>query len=291
LERNAETFVEKENRETTPEIPTYFFSFGHRCTSSGILKNLNLKNESYPFDWIVSNLSTIRHCLFSDFAEFLKPEHYTKIHSSTVNVLDGKILSTCMENPEINRFYYEHSTIDKKIGDKPVTYWLPLALTHHSMLNEENHAYYERCVMRFRERMSAGALEKKRYLHIHPYIGVYEYDRNKHSLIKEWEEFSRFMVGKMGDVKGVFIVPVFMDKGGYCQDIVWEELFRTEGAVGWKVEISNWRFIDSGETFSGEYERELRAVEAMVRREFMEDLPDKGVRADLDSVVLAFHQS
>jgi hypothetical protein len=283
-----ETFAEMENKETSPKIPTYFFSMGHRCTSSGILKNLKLKTESYPFDWIVSNLSTIRHCLFSDFAEFLKPEHYTKIQSSTANQLDGREIFVCPETPEKNEFYCQDSSLNKKIGETPITYWLPLALTHHSMLNAENHAYYERCVSRFRERMSSGALERKRYLHIHPYIGVYEYDRNKHSLRKEWEEFSHFMIGKMGDVRGVFIVPVFIDKGRDCRDIVWEELFRTEGAVGWKVEISNWAFTDSGETFSGEYEQELRNIEALVRKEFLEDLPDKEVRADLESMVLKY---
>ena len=278
-----------ETKESSPEIPTYFFSLGHRCSSSGILKNLKLKTESYPFDWIVSNLSTIRHCLFSDFQEFLKPDNYENIHTFTTNVLDGKHLPVCWETPEINCFYYDNCSNNKRIDETPITYWLPLAL-HHSMADTEHQAYYYRCVSRFRERMVSGAVEKKRYLHIHPYIGVYEYDRNKHLIQKEWEDFSHFMVEKMGDVKGVFIVPVFLDKGEGCRDIIWEELFRTEEAVGWKVEISNWDFIDAGETFSGQYEQELRAFEAMVRREFMEDLPDKGARADLDSVVLKYSE-
>jgi hypothetical protein len=279
-----------ETKETSPNSPTYFLSLGHRCTSSGILKNLKLKTESYPFDWIVSNLSTIRHCISSDFVEFLKPENYQKKDSLTFNGLDGRIITVCPETPEINLFYsdkqHSHIGVVKKEGENTYTYWLPLALTHHSMLDEENHSYFERCVSRFWQRMESGYWEKKRYLYIHPYIGVYEYDFHKHALRKEWEDFSHFMARKMGDVRGLFIVPVFIDKGRECRDIIWEELFRTKWAVGWKVEISNWGFIDAGETFSGEYEQELRNIEALVRKEFLEDLPNKDIRADLESMIL-----
>ena len=32
-------------------------SFGHRCSSATIIQNLNLKTESYPFDWLVSKIT------------------------------------------------------------------------------------------------------------------------------------------------------------------------------------------------------------------------------------------
>jgi hypothetical protein len=50
--------------------------------------------------------------------------------------------------------------------------------------------YFRRCVSRFRERMASGFTEKKRYVYIHPFVGVYEYDFHKHAVQKEWEEFS-----------------------------------------------------------------------------------------------------
>jgi hypothetical protein len=251
-----------------------------------------LKTESYPFDWLVSNLSTIRHCISSDFIEFLKPENYQLQDTLTYNQLDARIITICSETPETNLYYENQSHCHighrKKREEKTFTYWCPLALTHHSMSQMEHHAYFKRCVSRFWERMESGYWEKKRYLYLHPYIGVYEYDLFKHSLRQEWEEFSRFMARKMGDVKGIFIVPVFLDKGMENRDIVWEELFRSKWAVGWKVEISNWKFIDAGATFSGEYEQELRAFEAMIRREFWDDIADKKIREDLDSVSLVF---
>jgi hypothetical protein len=278
------------NDKSIEEHKTYFFSIGHRCSSSSILRLLKLKTESYPFDWIVSNLSTVRSCIQNDFVEFLRPENYKTQNSVTGNQMDGKVNIVCDENPEVNRVYLDmghgHIGNRKQLNGVPYTYWLPLALTHHSMLDTKNHEYFERCVSRFWQRMESGYWEKKRYLYIHPYIGVYEYDFYKHDLKKEWQEFSRFMARKMGDIRGVFIVPVFIDKGMECRDIIWEELFRTQWAVGWKVEISNWKFTDAGETFSGDYEQELRNIEARVRLEFMEDLPDKKMRADLDKMVL-----
>ena len=41
-----------------------FVSFGYRCSCAGILKDLGLKHESYPFDWLISNLSVIIIFLF-----------------------------------------------------------------------------------------------------------------------------------------------------------------------------------------------------------------------------------
>ena len=279
------------------EKRTYFFSIGHRCSSSSILRLLKLKTESYPFDWVVSSLPTIRDCIQNDFVEFLRPENYEVIETITGNQLDGRMHIVCNEKPEVNRVYSETGYANighrKNMNGLPCTYAQSLALTHHSMTNAENVEYYKRCVARFWQRMESGYWEKKRYLHIHPYIGVYEYDLFKHDLKREWQDFSRFMARKMGEVRGVFIVPMFLDKGMGCRDIVWEELFRTKWAVGWKVEISNWGFTDAGETFSGEYEQELRNIEALVRKEFLEDMSEDlaRVRADLDSVQLRFAAS
>ena len=37
------------------------FSIGHRCTTASLIKIMNLKFESYPFDWVVSKLETIKY--------------------------------------------------------------------------------------------------------------------------------------------------------------------------------------------------------------------------------------
>jgi len=42
---------------------TTFISLGYRCSAAAILKRLQLKNESYPFYWLISRLSIIKVCL------------------------------------------------------------------------------------------------------------------------------------------------------------------------------------------------------------------------------------
>jgi hypothetical protein len=256
------------------------------------LQQLGLKKESYPFDWIVSNLAVVRHCIETDFAEFMNPVRYVARETLTANHLDGRVTEESMETPEVNTFYCDQARFEQVGGQKKVggqtrkdsTYWLPLAATHHSFINKaEDVEYFGRCVERFR-RLTDSPI-KKRYLYIHPFIGVYEYDRHKTELKGLWDEFSRYLGWKLGDARGVFIVPVFVDKGGECRDAVWEELFRTKWGVGWKVEISYWGFRDSGKTFGGDHELELRQIEARVRAEFLDDI-EPGLRADLESEVL-----
>ena len=43
----------------------YACSLGPQCHSSNILKRLNIKKESYPFDWIFSNLKNLEHAIHS----------------------------------------------------------------------------------------------------------------------------------------------------------------------------------------------------------------------------------
>lgn len=292
-------------------VKTVFFSIGHRCSSSGLLQLLGLKTESYPFDWIVSNLAVVRHCIETDFRYFLDASLYQKMDSATVNHLDGRVVDIMQERAEVNGFYFGVKVLEgektrgvipqsfKQIGyvgnygEKTKngivsTYWLPLALTHHSFANTEDIEYFKRCVGRFRELLLSENRYyiKKRYMYVHPFIGVYEYDWNKAVLKQSFKDFAQFMGDCMGDAFGLFIVPVFLDRGAENRTVVWEELFRTERGVFWKVEISYWGFSDSGKTFGGDHEVELKQFEAMIRREFYADLPCPESRADLDAVIL-----
>ena len=53
----------------------YFVSLGERCYTSSLLKRNKLKKESYPFDWIFSNLDMILHCIFDNFETFLNKNY------------------------------------------------------------------------------------------------------------------------------------------------------------------------------------------------------------------------
>lgn len=55
-----------------------FVSIGPDCRTATLLQILNLKKESYPFDWIaMNNLSDNQQCLLDDFNEFLNKENYS----------------------------------------------------------------------------------------------------------------------------------------------------------------------------------------------------------------------
>lgn len=47
-----------------------YFSVGHRCTTSQLLKDCGLRYDSHPFDWLVSKLDTVEHSLKDDLMSF-----------------------------------------------------------------------------------------------------------------------------------------------------------------------------------------------------------------------------
>jgi hypothetical protein len=46
-------------------------SVGPTCTASELLEHLGLRQAAYPFDWLISSLGMVEHCLDDDFATFL----------------------------------------------------------------------------------------------------------------------------------------------------------------------------------------------------------------------------
>ena len=54
-----------------------FISIGPYCATGDILKNHNLKTESYPFDNIFSSLEIVKHCIDDKFNVFLDKQYYT----------------------------------------------------------------------------------------------------------------------------------------------------------------------------------------------------------------------
>ena len=54
----------------------YVCSLGTLCHTAKFLQENRLKLVSYPFDWILSNVEIIKHCLFDDFATLLDKNQY-----------------------------------------------------------------------------------------------------------------------------------------------------------------------------------------------------------------------
>lgn len=54
-------------------------SIGTACWTSQLLKDMDLKRYSCPFDWIFSAPKMVIHCLKDDFREFLSRDHYVSV--------------------------------------------------------------------------------------------------------------------------------------------------------------------------------------------------------------------
>ncbi len=91
-------------------------SLGTLCHTSYFIKQSNLKTESYPFDWIYSNINVIIDCLEDNFSKFLDKKYYVNVKNS----------------PACSHSLYGNSMFN-----------------HYNPLKPEIYDYYSRCVNRF----------------------------------------------------------------------------------------------------------------------------------------------
>jgi hypothetical protein len=96
----------------------YICSLGTLCHSAETMKRGNLKTCSYPFDWCFSGMDVVIDCIKDDFNVYLDTSYYIHISNNQCG----------------------HS----KYG--PHMWW------HHNPLSNENdYAYFARCVDRFKK--------------------------------------------------------------------------------------------------------------------------------------------
>ena len=97
----------------------YVCSLGFNCHAAQILKSNNLKKASYPFDWIMSNLDVIKHCIEDDFRIFLDKRCYVDL---------GR------EDRCGHSIYCDNTFVH-----------------HNPLYKQEDYDYFVRCVNRFKE--------------------------------------------------------------------------------------------------------------------------------------------
>ena len=95
-------------------------SLGPFCHAGSILKQLDVKKESYPFDWIYSNLDVIIHCIEDDFKTFLDKSYYKREKDITIHTYYTEKFKKCSFN-------------------------------HVTEMTDEKYEYFIRCVERFRK--------------------------------------------------------------------------------------------------------------------------------------------
>jgi len=55
-------------------------SIGESCTGATILRTLGLRQEAYPFDWVISEFDPLYVTLFEDFRHFFHPDSLQLFH-------------------------------------------------------------------------------------------------------------------------------------------------------------------------------------------------------------------
>lgn len=234
-------------------------SFGYRCTAAAILKRLNLKHESYPFDWLISRLSVIEHCISTDFDEFLNLDNYTRKYSNTYEMADSTNGFICDEHLMINTYYQPADC-----PDVDNTYQYYLAMNHHNIVEPKDTEYYTRCVDRMREQLAS--TNKKLYIHIAPLITIEKYNDNKSTIIADFLKFDEFIYNASNyTTQGLFIVMV-RENIEYPRCEFYGE--NTENGTKIYIIYANARLIDAGEIYMGNYSNENKMISDLIREQY-----------------------
>jgi len=62
-----------------------YITLGYDCSTSSALKNIGLRIQSLPFDWVVSDMNKVIECISDDFINFHKN---LRLNSSKTRVID-----------------------------------------------------------------------------------------------------------------------------------------------------------------------------------------------------------
>ena len=176
-------------------------SFGQRCSSASFISLLGFKTESYPFDWIISKLDVVQHCIETKFVHFLNENNYITKPTEACNIIDNTKYHICNESTQINTYY---ETYYKNDPTNTYTYKYKLALPHHNLNNVDTHEYYQRCIVRLYELFEMDI--RKYYIHFYPIVGIYEFINNKDQMLIEFDIFSQFIINQTTNIFGIYFI-------------------------------------------------------------------------------------
>ena len=221
-----------------------------------------LRGESSPFDALVCQLNVIKDCLENDFKAFLDINNYITVNTITVNIIDGVVEECCRELVNVNR-YYENANKPLAGADltDSSTYHLQLALTHHDLSSAQDHETFTRRIRRLQDVLKQS--RKKVYVYIHPIIGINDYNSQKNDLIDEFTGFSEFMAKRSSNIFGLFFILVKV-KHSTTEEASIQILKNDLCSV--YVIYANKGFIDAGGPFSGDCEREIKAMTDIIQQ-------------------------
>jgi len=62
-----------------------FITVGYDCSPSGALRGLGLREAALPFDWVVSDISSLQRCVEDNFKQFHTNLHFNTSHSRLID--------------------------------------------------------------------------------------------------------------------------------------------------------------------------------------------------------------
>ena len=215
---------------------------------------LKLKEESFPFDWVVSKLSIVKACIEDDFKSFLNVDNYVEQSMKTYNVIDGikrhAYSEPGVEKVLVNMFYETNKETDQ-------TYNVQLGMNHRNIKIEEDLDYYKRCIARLNELLKSDVT--KLYIYIHPIMGPNDYNSKKESIVNEFAEFNNFILTKSSNIFGIYFILVMAD-----MDTKYTILEKTENYIIYIVYFNN-NCFDMGLPFQGDEQLETSVMMDLIK--------------------------
>lgn len=251
------------------ELIKEWISIGYRCTSASLLKKIGLKNASYPFDWMISRPSVVKHAIINNFQEFMKLSNYQSYHTNTYKQIFQTSGLVCDESIFSNQFYKltpfpNNDSITSDLHfytplsdvDLSNTYHHGCALNHYNFNQRPAHYnYYLRSIQRFREKITSSD-DSLYFLYISPVYPLSLYDTIHQPQIHEIASlFSSLET--LQNVKGgiVFLLyhsdkedPTFYEKQSITS-------IKNKQISIYRIDCNQY-LIDAGESFMGNFHRE-----------------------------------
>ena len=228
-------------------------SFGHRCSSASFLKRLNLKTESYPFDWLISKLDVIQDCIETRFVHFLHPANYATINTETFNMIDNVKHHICYETIQVNT-YYEPDPKNTQ------TYQYKLALNHHNIQNDCE--YFKRCINRLYDLFESDI--QKYYVYIHPILGINDLRQTQEDILSEVDTFSRFISEYTKNIFGIYFILVRHVDVENRKSV---KIRETPNYIVFAIYCSD-ELVDGGKPFMGNPYREMVEIMTILQNIF-----------------------
>jgi hypothetical protein len=241
--------------QNTIQCQSQFVSFGYRCTTAGILKKMGLKLESFPFDWLISRLSVIQHCIEDDFQMFLNTEYYEKRITYTYEMMNKNTGFICDEHILFHHFY---QPIDRK--NEVNTYCYHLAMNHHNIFEEKDREYYIRCIQRFRQILNSS--EKRIFIHIAPLIENLDFIEQRNRILSEYYQFTEFIETYTSNRwSGIYFIMVRRE-GAFSYEVIDDNNIHSN--TRYYILYVNPGLQDAGEIFYGNFTEEYQFIRAVI---------------------------